>query len=259
MNESQIDPHAQLLPTARPGAAFVRPSWLRRTAGRARPLLWPTTLLAAARWWHGQGAAHSAGDACLSGLLTAGALLVGGLCAVNGNRLTKGAALGLTIGAGTAAAGVAAYAGGLALPAVLWVVAAGAAVELDSLSQAAEAQARRRAAEAEAARQAEDERCEAAAAAAHQRRLERLAVQGRTEVTVEALRAYAQVSTAEMAAASAVAVAELQAGTAHAALTGMDRPALPLSERPAIAAYLAADAAATPGDDARWLTELSAG
>lgn len=247
----------ELVPVPVPARAFTRPSWIRAAVAWARPAVLPTVVLLAARWWNIQGAEHSLGDAALSGLAAGASLVVGWVSASNSDHLSRGAAVGFSLAGALAAAGVVGYSSGLALPVLLWTVASGLAITLSWLARAAETRHRRRLAEKEEARRAEDERRERAAAAWQERRMQRAQLAAQTEVTVEALRAYSAVSVAELEAAARVAVAELAAGTAHAALPGMDRRALPVTERPAIAAYLAGSAA-TAEDEDRWLREISA-
>jgi len=259
MMQFESDPHAQLVPAAPAAGALARPSWIRRAAGGVvAPAVLPTAVLLAARWWSAQGAEHSIGDGILSGAAAGGALLVGWISASNADHLSKGAAVGFSLAGTAAAAGVVAYSGGLALPVLVWTMASGLAVTLASVARASEQRHRRRLAEEEELRRAEDERRERAAAAWAERRMQRAQLAAQTEVTVEALRAYSTVSVAELDAAARVAVAELAAGTAHAALPGMDRRALPATERPALAAYLAGSAAG-PEDEESWLREISAG
>jgi hypothetical protein len=246
----------ELVPTT--AAALARPSLARRAADLVGPVILPTAVLVAARWWNTEGAMHSIGDAFVPGVFCAGSLLVGWVSASNSAHLSKGAAVGFTLAGTLAAAGVVAYSGGMALPVLLWTVSAGLASKLASLARAAEQLYQQRLAEAEAARRAEDERRELLAASLHERRMQRASLESRTTVVVEALRTYGQVSVAELDASARVAVAELAAGTAHAALSGMNRAALPPTERPALAAYLASSMA-SPDDDDRWLRELSAG
>lgn len=269
MNELDINAHAQLVPAAPAAGALARPSWIRRAAGYAAPAVLPTAVLLAARWWSVEGAEHSIGDGILSGAAAGGALLVGWISANNSDHLSRGAAVGFSLAGTAAAAGIVAYSGGLALPALLWVMSSGLALKLASLARAAEQRHQRRLAEKEEQRRAENERRDRAAAAWHERRqlaaaarheqaIQQAALESRTTVTVEALRAYGTVSAAELDAAARVAVAELAAGTAHAALPGMDRVALPTTDRPAIAAYLASSVAGAEDED-RWLREISAG
>lgn len=258
MMQFESDPHAQLVPVPATAAAFTRPSWIRATGTCARPAVLPTAVLVAARWWNIEGAEHSPGDAALFGVLTGVSLVAGWVSASNSDHLSRGAAVGFGLAGALAAAGVVGYSSGLALPVLLWTVASGLAITLSSLARAAEKRHRRRLAEAEEVRRAEDERRERAAAAWAERRMQRAQLASQTTVTVEALRAYSAVSVAELAAAAKVAVAELAAGTAHSALPGMDRVALPATERRALAAYLAGSAAGTEDEDG-WLREISAG
>jgi hypothetical protein len=267
MYEIKADPHAQLVPAAPAAVALARPSWIRR-AGYAAPAVLPTAVLLAARWWSVEGAEHSIGDGILSGAAAGGALLVGWVSATNADHLSRGAAVGFSLAGTAAAAGVVAYSGGMALPVLLWTMASGLALKLTSLARAAEQRHQQRLAEAEAQRRTEDERRELAAAAGHQRRelaaaarhqqaMQRAVLDSRTAVTVAALQAFSTVSAAELDASARVALAELAAGAAHSTLPGMDRDALPPTERPALAAYLAGSEAGSAVDD-RWLSELSA-
>jgi hypothetical protein len=225
--------------------AFTRPerrmTWVQAAIERVGPVLAPSAMLLAARWWHMQGAAHSVGDAVISGLLTAGSLVAGTVCAMNAEAgLSKGAGIGLTLAGTFAAAGITAYAGGLALPVLLWAVASGVGIKLAGLVRAAEKRRQALAAEREAERVREEERRELARDAAHERAMEMAHNRSRTKVLVAALDAYARVTVAELDAAKTVAVAELEAGHAHSILPGAERPALPAQPgRRELAALLA--------------------
>lgn len=234
------------VPCLPPGSAYARPHWLRRTAGRVAQVILPSAILAAARWWHGQGAAHSIGDAALSAVFATAALAVGGLCALSGQHLTRGAAAALSAGATLAMAGVVAYTDGMALPALLWTISVGLAVKLADVAAAAAERAERQSADEKAARAAENAEFERRDAAAHRRRMERQAARDQAAITVAALDAFTQVSVAELKAAAAVSVAELQAGMGHAILPGVERPALPAQAgRREMVAMLAPTAPAT--------------
>lgn len=214
--------------TAAPHLAAQRGSRVREVAERVGPVLAPTALLLAARWWHAQGAAHSIGDAVVSGLLTAGAMGVGTVSALNAEAgLSRGAAIGFGLAGTFAAAGITAYAGGLALPVLLWTVASGLALKLAGLARAAEARRKALAIEREAERVREEERREIERKAAHERALEHAQLRARTKLGVAAIEAYSKVAVAELEASKAIAVAELEAGHGHAILPGVERAALP--------------------------------
>jgi hypothetical protein len=213
------------------GAASVarsRKARVREVAERVGPVLAPTALLLAARWWNVQGAEHSTGDAIISGLLTAGSMAVGTVSALNAEAgLTKGAAIGFSLAGAFAAAGITAYAGGLALPVLLWTVASGVALKLAGLARAAEWRRKALAAEREAERIREDERREIERQAAHDRAMQHAELRARTKLGIAALDAYAKVTVAELEANTAITVAELKAGHGHAILPGTERAALP--------------------------------
>jgi hypothetical protein len=250
-NLTEIDVRpAQLLPAA----AERHAGWaaVKGAAGRLSPVLWPSAVLGAARWWHGQGAAHSAPDMVVPGLIAAGSFAVGTICAMNGDRLTKGAAIAYSLSGAAVSGAVVAYAGGMALPTLLWTLASGVAVKLADLARAAEARHRRRLAEEEASKQAEALRRAREAEQRHGQRMEREQLRSRTTVTVKALDVFAAVAVAELDASARVAEAELKAGTAHAALPGVDRPALPEQRgRRELADFLRADD--PQFQDAAWL------
>src|SRR5438445_6737604 len=85
------------------GAVFVRV---------LMPAAAPSVILVLGRWWHTEGAAHSIGDAALMTVLAVGAAGFGAAARESGTlpAYCVGAAGGL------AAAAIAGYASGLALP-----------------------------------------------------------------------------------------------------------------------------------------------
>jgi hypothetical protein len=231
---------------------------VRVVAERVGPVLAPTAVLLAARWWHLEGAGHSIGDAFVPGLLAGGSLIAGGLCALNAQHgLTKGAAVGLTLAGTFAAAGIVAYTGGLALPVLLWTVAAGVGAKLAGLARAADARRRRVAAEAEAERARDEQRVEQARQVAHERAMQHAQLRARTKLGTAAIDAYAKIAVAELEASATITVAELSAGHGHAILPGVDRAALPeqdgrrelaaLLANPTIADVLVTDDVPDPG------------
>ncbi|MGW8380195.1 hypothetical protein [Streptomyces sp. ODS28] len=184
--------------------------WLAAAAPKALPALATSTVLILARIWNANGAEHSLGNAVLMGALALGSAAAGAFASSGlngGDSLAASAAFGT---AGTLAfAGVAGYSDGLSLPLLLWAVATVLAYVL-------------------AARHWRTDRREQAAHARHttERRDEHAHVE-----RVEAIRAQAQITTAQVQvdvarehAVYAGALAE--ALTARAALPGYDPTAL---------------------------------
>jgi len=177
------------------GAAFVRV---------LMPAAAPGVILALGRWWHTQGAAHSIGDAALMSVLAAGATVAG--IAARGN----GALPAYCVGAagGLAAAAIAGYASGLALPLITWAVAT-------ALAAVAALRSRR---------------ADARADTAHSRDMERERLHADTAIHREAIRAQSRIEVAAITGAWQARAAAITAATtpAHPALQ-FDRRLLELS------------------------------
>lgn len=182
-------------PTAPPSSTNRR---LAATAPKTCPALATSTVLILARIWNANGAEHSIGDAALMGTLATAAAIAGGLLAAGRNGDSSGSTVAFTTAGTLAAAGVAAYADGLALPLLLWVVATVLAYVV-------------------AARHWRMDR--RAAVAFDRATVERHETQRHVE-TVEVIRAQAQVQAAAYATALAEAI------TARQALPGFDPTAL---------------------------------
>jgi hypothetical protein len=148
------------------GAAFVRV---------LMPAAAPSVILALGRWWHEQGAAHSIGDAALMTTLAAGALAAG--ITTRGTASLPVYALG-TAG-GLAAAAIAGYASGLALPLITWAVAT-------TLTAIAALRARR---------------TDTREAIEHARAMERERLRADTEIQREAIRAQSRIEVAAITGA----------------------------------------------------------
>jgi len=149
------------------GAAFVR---------AALPAAAPTVILALGRWWHQQGAAHSIGDAILMATLAGAAAVCGATVAKGGGELP---AYCLGTAGGLAAAAIAGYASGMALPLIVWVV---------STAVTAIAAVRARRAEARAERE-------------HTRQVERDRIRADTAIQREAIRAQSRIEVAAITGA----------------------------------------------------------
>jgi len=149
------------------GAAFVR---------AALPAAAPTVILALGRWWHSQGAAHSIGDAILMTTLAGTAAVCGAATAKGGGELP---AYCLGTAGGLAAAAIAGYASGMALPLIVWAV---------STAVTAIAAVRARRAEARAERE-------------HARRIERDRLHADTQIQREAIRAQSRIEVAAITGA----------------------------------------------------------
>jgi hypothetical protein len=165
-----------------PGAAFVRV---------LMPAAAPSVILALGRWWHAQGAAHSIGDAALMSILAAGALG----CAI----ATRGAAgvPAYCVGAagGLAAAAIAGYATGLALPLITWAVAT-ALTAIAALR---------------------GHRAETRGEVEHARVMERERLRAQTEIQREAIRAQSRIEVASITGAWQARAAAITAATARTA------------------------------------------
>lgn len=117
------DPYTQPQnPATGPQAARVSPG---AAFSRALPAITTTATLALGRYWHAHGAAHSIGDAILTGALAAGCTIG---AAVADDPTSTALALGLA--GGCAAAGVMAYSGEMALPLLVWALSTSAAYAL---------------------------------------------------------------------------------------------------------------------------------
>ncbi|MYV88860.1 hypothetical protein [Streptomyces sp. SID1034] len=95
--------------------------WLALAAPKAAPAVATSTVLILARIWNANGAQHSFGNATLMTGLAAGAAATGASLSRTGDSVL--AATGYGIAGAFALTGVAAYADGLPLPLLLWVLA----------------------------------------------------------------------------------------------------------------------------------------
>jgi hypothetical protein len=161
------------------GAAFVR---------AALPAAAPTVILALGRWWHEQGAAHSIGDAILMTALAGAAAVCGATVAKGGGELP---AYCLGTAGGLAAAAIAGYASGMALPLIVWAV---------STAVTAIAAVRARRAEARAERE-------------HTRQVERDRIHADTAIQREAIRAQSRIEVAAITGAWQARAAAITAAT----------------------------------------------
>jgi hypothetical protein len=165
----------------RRGAAFVRV---------LLPAAAPSVILMLGRWWHAEGAAHSLGDAALMTVLAAGATVVG-IAAREGGSLPAycvGAAGGL------AAAAIAGYASGMALPLITWALAT-------ALTAIAAARSRR---------------TDARAGTEHARVMERERLRAETEIQREAIRAQSRIEVAQLTGAWQARAASITAAASPA-------------------------------------------
>jgi len=105
-------------PRVNPGTAF----------SRALPAISTTGVLILGRYWHAHGAAHSIGDAILTGALAVGCTIAAAVVDGADSATTRATALGLA--GGCAAAGIIGYSGELALPLIIWALATTAAYAL---------------------------------------------------------------------------------------------------------------------------------
>jgi hypothetical protein len=157
------------------------------------PAAAPTVILALGRWWHAEGAAHSLGDAALMGVLAAGAAACG-LVTAQGEDGGELPAYCLGAAGGLAAAAVAGYASGLALPLILWATAT--ALTAVAAIRGRKAQAR-----------AETE---------HERAMQRERLHTEAAVQREAIRAQSRIEVAQITGAwQARAAAITAASSAH--------------------------------------------
>lgn len=202
-------------------SSTTAPHWLTAAAPKAAPALATSTVLILARIWNANGAEQSIGNAVLMGALALGSAAAGAFASTGlngGDNLAASAAFG-TAGA-LAFAGVAGYSAGLALPLLLWAVATVLAYVL-------------------AARHWRTDRREATAHERHitDRREEHAHVE-----RVEAIRAQAQITTAQVQVdvareSTAYASALADALTARAALPGYDPTALTTTGLPQLPTY----------------------
>ncbi|MEU0990546.1 hypothetical protein [Streptomyces sp. NPDC005953] len=97
---------------------------------KAAPAIATSSVLVLGRIWNANGAEHSIGNATLMALLAFGAATAGAFAAAGrgGNEVIAGTAFALS--GGLALAGVAGYADGLSLPALLWALATATAYAL---------------------------------------------------------------------------------------------------------------------------------
>ncbi|MEV5946177.1 hypothetical protein [Streptomyces sp. NPDC051993] len=100
---------------------IVARHWLALAAPRATPAVATSTVLILARIWNANGAEHSVGNAVLMTVLAAGAAAAGASLSRTGDSVLG--ATGYAIAGVFALTGVAAYADGLPLPLLLWVLA----------------------------------------------------------------------------------------------------------------------------------------
>jgi hypothetical protein len=109
-----------------PGQLALSPSLTRRlwdNAGRIAPGLTTGTVLVLARIWNANGAEHSVGDAALMIALPGGAAAAGWASAKGLNGDPTITATAWTASGALAVVACAAYADGMALPLILWVLA----------------------------------------------------------------------------------------------------------------------------------------
>ncbi|MFD9631679.1 hypothetical protein [Streptomyces violascens] len=95
--------------------------WLALAAPKAAPAVATSTVLILARVWNANGAEHSAGSAALMTVLAGGAAAAGASLTRTGDSVLG--ATGYAVSGAFAFTGVAAYADGLPLPLLLWVLA----------------------------------------------------------------------------------------------------------------------------------------
>lgn len=163
-------------------SAFVR---------AAMPTAAPSVILTLGRWWHTEGAAHSIGDATLMTALAAGALGFGVAARQGGGSLPTycvGTAGGL------AAAAIAGYASGLALPLITWAVAS-------ALTAIAALRSRK---------------ADVREATEHKRAMERERLRADTEIQREAIRAQSRIEVAAITGAWQARAAQITASTSPA-------------------------------------------
>lgn len=179
---------------------------------KVAPGIATSTVLILARVWNAQGAEHSTGDAILMTALTLGTGAAGFAVTrgLHGDSTTG--AIALTASGTLAAAGVAAYSDGIALPLLLWAVATTLAYVLA----------------------AKHWRTDRRDQLAHDRHLTVRQGEHRHVETVESIRARTQIEVARESTAYATALAE--AITARAALPGFDPLALAKTDLPALPA-----------------------
>ena len=109
-----------------PGQIALSPGLARQVwdnAGRIAPGLTTATVLVLARIWNANGAEHSVGDAALMIALSGGAAAAGWASAKGLNGDPTITATAWTASGALAVVACAAYADGLALPFILWVLA----------------------------------------------------------------------------------------------------------------------------------------
>ncbi|HEV2343469.1 MAG TPA: hypothetical protein VGS97_05195 [Actinocrinis sp.] len=161
------------------GAAFLR---------AALPAAAPTTLLALGRWWHTQGAAHSLGDAALMTTLASATALCGALTVKGGGELP---AYCLGAAGGLAAAAIAGYATGLALPLIVWAVSTAVTAVVGIRARRADTRAERE----------------------HAHQVERDRIHADTEIQREAIRAQSRIEAAQITGAWQARAAAITAAT----------------------------------------------
>lgn len=168
-------------PPSGQGAAFVRV---------LMPAAAPSVILALGRWWHAEGAAHSIGDAALMSVLAAGALGAGLATRSTGSlpAYCAGTAGGL------AAAAIAGYTSGLALPLITWAVAT-------ALTAVAAVRGHR---------------AESRGEVEHARVMQRERLRAETEISREAIRAQSRIDVAQITGAWQARAAALTASAASA-------------------------------------------
>lgn len=184
------------LPAGR-GAAFVRV---------VAPAAGPSVILALGRWWHTEGAAHSVGDAALMSVLAVAAAASGAFVA-QGEGGSELPAYCLGAAGGLAAAAVAGYASGMALPLILWAAAT-------VLTAVAALRGRR---------------ADARAATEHERAMERERLRTEAAVQREAIRAQSRIEVAQITGAWQARAAALTAASPSYRAEAIDPELLELS------------------------------
>lgn len=163
------------------GAAFVRV---------LMPAAAPSLILTLGRWWHAEGAAHSIGDAAL---MTVFATAAAGLAIATRDGGTLPAYCAGTAG-GLAAAAVAGYASGMALPLIMWATA----TVLTAIAAA------------------RSHKADTRAQGAHAREMERERLHAETEIQREAIRAQSRIEVASITGAWQARAAALTAASVPA-------------------------------------------